>query len=536
MDQSNSVLDGRYELQGQVGAGGTAVVYRALDRRLGRTVAIKVLRPHLAQDPSYLERFVQEAQRAAQVSHPNVATVLDVNASGPQPYMVMEFVEGVPLTRLAPLPVADAVESIRQATDALGFLHRNQLVHGDVKPENLLVRQDGRVKLVDFGIARPIGTAAEGSTIMGSPAYVAPERLQGAPLSPLADVYGLGAALFEALTGRPPFVGATAQEVANQTLAAEPPPLLTLRPDTPVALEGIVARAMAKDPTRRFKDMDQFGRALASLQMSAGQTTGPIAMPSVPPVAPAATPPPVNPGRVVASTSATPPPSRPVVPSRPVQYTPPQPAAVLPPQESGLSRTILLLLLLLVLLGLGIMGLTLFRRGLQANLPPTPPGAQVTTPTVQATVPAAAPTTQPSATPITPTLAPTATPTKPPATATAAPPTATAVPPTATPVPATPTAIPLPTTAVPPTASPVLPTATAVRATVTPAPRLVETPGLIGLNENEARRALEAVGLRLGTVDKQDVQGAPKNRVFRQSVGAGQRVPLGTEVNVVIAK
>ena len=167
MDQSNSVLDGRYELQGQVGAGGTAVVYRALDRRLGRTVAIKVLRPHLAQDPSYLERFVQEAQRAAQVSHPNVATVLDVNASGPQPYMVMEFVEGVPLTRLAPLPVADAVESIRQATDALGFLHRNQLVHGDVKPENLLVRQDGRVKLVDFGIARPIGTAAEGSTIMG---------------------------------------------------------------------------------------------------------------------------------------------------------------------------------------------------------------------------------------------------------------------------------------------------------------------------------------------------------------------------------
>ncbi|MCW5854100.1 MAG: protein kinase, partial [Anaerolineae bacterium] len=122
-DQSTTVLDGRYELQGQVGAGGTAVVYRALDRRLGRPVAIKVLRPHLAQDPSYLERFVQEAQRAAQVSHPNVATVLDVNASGAQPYMVMEFVEGVPLTRLAPLPIADAVESIRQATDALGFLH-----------------------------------------------------------------------------------------------------------------------------------------------------------------------------------------------------------------------------------------------------------------------------------------------------------------------------------------------------------------------------------------------------------------------------
>ncbi|MCW5854167.1 MAG: PASTA domain-containing protein, partial [Anaerolineae bacterium] len=258
-----------------------------------------------------------------------------------------------------------------------------------------------------------------------------------------------------------------------------------------------------------------------------------------PPVAPAVTPqPPVNPGRVVASTSATPPPSRPVVPARPVQYTPPQPAAAALPRESGLSRSLLFLLLLLVLLGLGIMGLTLFRRGLQATLPPTPPAALAATPTVQVTVPAAAPTRQPSPTAIPPTLAPTASlaPTKPPASPTAAPPTATAAPPTATRVPPTGTPIPLPTTAVPPTASPVLPTATAVPITATPAPRLVETPGLIGLNENEARRTLEAVGLRLGTVDKQDVQGAPKNRVFRQSIGAGQRVLLGTEVNVVIAK
>lgn len=536
METQATILDGRYRLMEQVGAGGTAVVYRAIDERLGRTVAVKILRPHLAQDPAYLEKFSQEAQRAAQVSHPNIATVLDVNAQAAQPYMIMEYVDGVALSRLAPLPIADAVEAIRQGADALGFLHRNNLVHGDVKPDNLLVRQDGRVKLVDFGIARPIGTA-EGATIMGSPAYVAPERLQGAPLSPTADVYGLGAALFEALAGRPPFIGPTAQAVASQSLSAEPPALPRLRPEIPLAVEGIVARAMAKDPLRRFKDMDQFGVALAGLQMSAGQSTGPIhvtpGLAATGSVIPRAIP---APAPVQADRPTALPPSQ---PKGPVSYAPPptRPTPAEAPSDSRFGRTLLILLLLLVLLGLGIFGLTIFRRTLEANRPvgiPTAPiGGVPTLPAVgQASTPTQAPVIAPTATQAPPTQAPPtqapptqAPPTQPPATATAPRPSATA---TTRPATATPISLATPTT--------VAATATPRPPTTTPVVTLVEVPGVVGMNENDARRVLQTAGLRVGKVDKQDIPGAPRNVVFRQSLPSGQRVPPRTEIDLVVSR
>ncbi len=527
------LLDNRYRIEGQVGAGGTAIVYRALDERLGRAVAVKMLRPQLAADPAYLARFSEEARRAAQASHPNIANVLDFNANGPQPYIVMEYVDGVPMNRLAPLPISDAVEYTRQATDALAFLHRNQLVHGDVKPDNLLVNKSGRVKLVDLGIVRPVG-AAEGDTILGSPAYIAPERLQGAPLSPLSDVYSLGATLFEALTGRPPFGGATAQEVAAQTLSAEPPALAALRPEVPLAVEGIVARAMAKDPTRRFPDMDSFGRALAGLQMSAGQSTGalprmaavppPVSRPAMPPAQPAAA---QRPGYM-------PPP-----PQRPVTYTPPTPAPTPAPQRGGIPASLWIMAALLGLVLLGILALTLVRRVLSSGaggLTPPPIVAVTASPTTNQ------PAVQPSASP-----QPSATATRQPPTGTPVPPTATrpptvsptSPPPTASPTPPPPTA----TSGPPPTATAIaLPTATGAAPT-RPAPTAtgaptgqVEVPGVVGLSEADARRAITAAGLTVGTVSRTPVQGAPRGTVFRQSLPPGQRVARGTALDLVLAQ
>lgn len=540
MDNQNPLLDNRYRLLEQVGAGGSAVVYRARDERLGRDVAVKALRPHLAQDPAYLARFSQEAQRAAQVSHPHIATVLDFNADAAQPYIVMEYVDGLPVHRLAPLPITDAVEYARQAADALGFLHRRQLVHGDVKPDNLLVDKNGQVKLVDLGIARAAGTA-EAGMVLGSPAYIAPERLRGAPLSPPADVYGLGATLFEMLAARPPFSGASAQEVAAQSLAAEPPALQDLRPEVPLAVDAIVTRAMAKDPTRRYQDMDSLGRALASLQMSAGQTTGAL------PVLPAA-------AAATASRVAAPPPRPPAAP-------PPTPPAAPAAQSGGGWRVILFALLAaLAMLVLGIVGLTLFRQVFTGGQPTPAPTALVNatatataiTPTREPTQAATAsrtPTASRTATASPTPRTPTATATPRPATATVTPipstatasPTFTAVPPTATAVPATATATPRP-----PTATPVPPTVTAVPVTATSLPASPTAtraasgqpvvPNLIGMTETVARNALETIGLQVGIVISQNVPGQTGGRVWQQSVPPGQAVAAGTPINLVIVR
>ena len=541
MDNQNTLLDNRYRLLEQVGAGGSAVVYRARDERLGRDVAIKALRPHLAQDPAYLARFSQEAQRAAQVSHPHIATVLDFNADAAQPYIVMEYVDGQPAHRLALLPIGDAVEYARQAADALAFLHRRQLVHGDVKPDNLLVDKNGQVKLVDLGIARPTGTA-EAGMVLGSPAYIAPERLQGAPLSPPADVYGLGATLFEMLSGRPPFSGASGQEVAAQSLTAEPPALQGLRPEVPLPVDAIVTRAMAKDPTRRYQDMDSLGRALASLQMSAGQTTAAL------PVMPAAA--------VTASRVMAPPPRPPAAPP------PTSPAAPQAQSEGGGWRVALFALLAaLAVLILGIVGLTLFRQVFTGGQPTPAPTALVNatataaTPTTEATK-AATPTRTTTATR---TTTPSPTPRPATATATPRPPTATVTPrpatATATPVPPTATPVPPTATAVPPTATPVPPTATAVPATATrtPAPATATrtpapptatsaaasrtvTPNVIGMSEGGAQRALETAGLQMGHVLSQVVPGQSGGRVWQQSIPPGEAVALGTLVNLVIVR
>ncbi len=496
-----TILDGRYQLQQQVGVGGSSVVYRALDQRLGRTVAVKLLRPHLAQDPAYMQRFQGEARRAAQVSYPYIAAVLDLSADPARPYIVMEYVDGQPLNRLAPLPVADAVEYTRQAAEGLAFLHSQQLVHGDVKPENILVGKDGRVKLVDLGIASPPGAPA-GATIMGSPAYVAPERLQGAPLSTRADVYGLGATLFEALTGRPPFVGPTAQDVAAQNLSSTPPDLLSLRPDAPPALAAIVSRALAKDPAQRYPDMASLVKGLAGLQLSAGQTTGPLPRAVTPP-APAARPTPVAPASVPAAANVPP------------NYPPPRTpvAAPQPRRNRGLGWAGLLALLSILCLALA--GFMFIQQNLAARQP-----AIVVPPSPTTAPPATAAPVKPSATTAPP--KPTATDTPQPPTPTEKPtekPTFTTEPPTATKAPPT-------ATKAPPT---VAPTSAATQA-------LVDVPRVLGLTQKQANIAIEGAGLKVGTITSRPTNEFPPDTVIGQQPAAGTRAPAGTRVNYELAE
>ncbi|MFN8497683.1 MAG: protein kinase [Anaerolineae bacterium] len=500
-----TILDGRYQLQQQIGVGGSSVVYRALDQRLGRTVAVKLLRPHLAQDPAYLQRFQEEARRAAQVSYPYMAAVLDLSADPAHPYIVMEYVDGQPLNRLAPLPIADAVEYTRQAGEGLAFLHSQQLVHGDVKPENILVGKDGRVKLVDLGIASPPGAQA-GATIMGSPAYVAPERLQGAPLSTRADVYGLGATLFEALTGRPPFVGATAQDVAAQNLSSNPPDLLSLRPDAPTALAAIVSRALAKDPAQRYPDMASLNKGLASLQMSAGQTTGPLPRAAAPAAAATA-----------ATVASAPPPSAP-----PPNYPPPRTPATAPAPPPRRNRGLgwAGLLALLAILCLALAGFMFIQQNLASRLSPV-------------------------AAPPSPTLAvPSATtaPGKPSATPQPAKPTATEKPqptdkPTATDTPPKPTATEKPTfTAIPPTATKPATTPSPAAATAAATQAVVEVPRVLGLTQKAANVAIEAAGLRVGNIDFVATNDVPPDTVVGQQPAPGTRAPAGSRVNYVLAE
>ncbi len=514
-----TILDGRYQLQQQIGVGGSSVVYRALDQRLGRAVAVKLLRPHLAQDPAYLQRFQEEARRAAQVSYPYIAGVLDLSADPAHPYIVMEYVDGQPLNRLAPLPVADAVEYTRQAAEGLAFLHGQQLVHGDVKPENILVGKDGRVKLVDLGIASPPGAQA-GATIMGSPAYVAPERLQGAALSTRADVYGLGATLFEALAGRPPFIGQTAQEVAAQNLSSNPPDLLSLRPDAPPALAAIVSRALAKDPAQRYPDMASLVKGLAGLQLSAGQTTGPLPRAGAAPVAAAG-----------AAAAARPTSSAiPAAASVPPNYPPPRTPAAAPQPRRNRGLGWAGLLALLSVLCLALAGFMFIQQNLASRVPGVVVPPSPTSPAPSATTPPE----KPSATPAPAKPTPTDTPPKPTATDTPQKPTPTekptftALPPTATKAP--PTAP--PPTAVPPTAVP----PTAVPPTAAPTPAVVAVPRLLGLTQKQANMAIEDAGLKVGKIDSLTTNEVPPDTVVAQQPGAGAAVPVGTRVNFVVAQ
>jgi len=263
------VFADRYELEELVGSGAMSSVYRAHDRLLDRTVALKVLHGHHQQDPEYVERFRREARSAAVLSHPNIVTVIDRGEHEERQFIVFEYVGGQTLKGLiateGPLPVDTALALTIQVARGLSFAHKNGLVHRDVKPQNVLLNGDGQAKMTDFGIARSLDVQrglTETGAVLGTSDYIAPEQAQGSRVDEQSDVYSLGVVLYELLTGDVPFPGENFVAVAMQHINEPPPSVRAKRADVPPRVDAAVQRAMAKEPAARFPTMADFGREL----------------------------------------------------------------------------------------------------------------------------------------------------------------------------------------------------------------------------------------------------------------------------------
>ena len=268
MTEIGSVLGGRYRLVELLGQGGMATIYRARDAQLDRDVAVKLLRPEFGRDPDFLARFRDEAKAAASLSHPNIVAVFDFGEEQSDPYIVMELIDGQDLSSIlrenGPLPPRQAARVSAEVAKALQAAHVRGIVHRDVKPSNILVGRDGRVKVADFGIARALDDAQvtlPGVT-MGSVHYFSPEQARGEPATQASDIYSLGIVLYESLTGQRPFSGDGAAAVALARLTTTPPLPSAIRSGVPAPLDQIVQRAMALDPAARYASAASMASAL----------------------------------------------------------------------------------------------------------------------------------------------------------------------------------------------------------------------------------------------------------------------------------
>jgi serine/threonine-protein kinase len=268
---TGSLLDGRYRLQARLGGGGMADVYLADDLKLGRQVAVKVIRAELATDPEFAERFKNEAEAAAQLNHGAIVAVYDRGRVGSQTYIVMEYVRGGTLRerlrRDGPLSPETATELVLALLAGLEHAHAHHIVHRDVTSHNVLISEDGRVKIADFGIAR-FGASAHTrtGTMLGTCSYTSPEQANGLPADPRSDLYSVGVVLFEMLTGKLPYTGDSDVAIALQHAAAPVPDLRTSVRDVPEALAKAVRKALAKDPADRYQSAFQFAAALRQVR------------------------------------------------------------------------------------------------------------------------------------------------------------------------------------------------------------------------------------------------------------------------------
>ncbi len=275
---TSQVLGDRYELRGLIGSGGMADVQLAYDRQLERQVAIKLLHGRYASDPAFRRRFAREAQNAGSLNHPNVVAVYDTGESDGRPYIVMEYVAGRGLDDVidAERVLPDrAAEIIGDAAIALDYAHERGIVHRDIKPGNILIADDGTVKVTDFGIARAVDAqdATQTAAVFGTAAYVAPEQAQGYDVDRRTDVYALGCVLYQLLTGRQPFHADTAVALAYQHVSADPTAPSHVSDDVTPELEAVVLRAMAKQPNQRYATARDFNadlqRAISGLPVAA---------------------------------------------------------------------------------------------------------------------------------------------------------------------------------------------------------------------------------------------------------------------------
>ncbi|MHB8894417.1 MAG: Stk1 family PASTA domain-containing Ser/Thr kinase [Candidatus Geothermincolia bacterium] len=253
------ILNSRYELEQLIGTGGMADVYRARDNLLGRTVAVKILHPQFAKDPVFIERFRHEAQAAANLNQPNIVNVFDWGIENTTYYIVMEYVEGRDLKAIivagGPLMPERAVEIAMSICLALDAAHARGIVHRDIKPQNIIVTNEGQIKVMDFGIARSAGGSAmtQTGTIMGTAQYISPEQAQGRTADPRSDLYSLGVVLYEMLTGRVPFDGENPVAIAYKHVREDPLAPSLINPDISPELEAVVMKALSKNPENRYQ-------------------------------------------------------------------------------------------------------------------------------------------------------------------------------------------------------------------------------------------------------------------------------------------
>jgi serine/threonine-protein kinase len=269
-----TLFDGRYQVVRKLGAGGMANVYLAEDQELGRRVAIKILNDRHANDEQFVERFRREAKNAAALSHPNIVSIYDRGEAEGTYYIAMEYLDGRSLKELivsrGPAPVTVAIEYARQILSALRFAHRHGIVHRDIKPHNVLVDAEGRVKVTDFGIARAgASQMTEAGSIVGTAQYLSPEQARGSAVDARSDLYSLGVVLYELLTGTVPFSGDTPVEIAMKHLSQTAEPPSKKRPDLPRDLDLVVMRALAKDPEDRYQSTEEMDADLERIQRGA---------------------------------------------------------------------------------------------------------------------------------------------------------------------------------------------------------------------------------------------------------------------------
>jgi len=262
------VLGGRYELRGVLGFGGMAEVRDGWDNRLNRPVAVKLLHPGMSSQAEMRDRFKVEARAAAALNHPNIVGVYDFGLDGPTPFIVMERLSGETLgdqIALGPLPQAQVHGVLRDVLAALAVAHEAGMLHRDIKPGNILLSDSGGVKVADFGIVKAPGSVRTTTgQLVGTLAYLSPDRIAGVPASVTDELYAVGVVGYEALTARKPFVQEDIAPLARAITEDDPPPLAELRPDVDARLVDVIERAMSRDPSRRFGSAEEMARALGT--------------------------------------------------------------------------------------------------------------------------------------------------------------------------------------------------------------------------------------------------------------------------------